>query len=285
MNNIKTWQERMKDLGASWRSSDDVQGHCKDAEITDLRAALASQASKGAGVPEDMLKKITQDRDWYKAAHDAASGKLASVWKGIEEAVEKFSGEPCKGEPFDRLDELLTRLAAPSPAQANAGPLPGDMPIDRLIASMPLPTYEPAQAQPVADAAPVDMGLVLAAQRDLTPPAAVQQGSERAQELSEYIDKMQENGDVDIMVDRLQDWLDGDSTNMHAIVKNYEPKANQDSERDAALEDAAKAAEHHELAEKLARMTMANPVGHALSLTRTIAAAIRALATKPADQP
>jgi hypothetical protein len=43
------------------------------------------------------------------------------------------------------------------------------------------------------------------------------------------------------------------------------------------LEEAARTVEAHSLAEKLARMTMANPVSHALNLVGVIAQAVRAL--------
>lgn len=53
--------------------------------------------------------------------------------------------------------------------------------------------------------------------------------------------------------------------------------------RQDALEEAARTVEAHSLAEKLARMTMSNPVTHALNLVRVIAEAVRALkgATAP----
>lgn len=47
--------------------------------------------------------------------------------------------------------------------------------------------------------------------------------------------------------------------------------------RQDALEEAARTVEAHSLAEKLARMTMSNPVTHALNLVRVIAEAVRAL--------
>lgn len=52
--------------------------------------------------------------------------------------------------------------------------------------------------------------------------------------------------------------------------------------RQDALEEAAEAVEAHSLAEKLARLTMSNPVGHALNLVRVISTAVRALKDKPA---
>lgn len=47
--------------------------------------------------------------------------------------------------------------------------------------------------------------------------------------------------------------------------------------RHQALEDAARAAEAHSLAEQLTRMTMANPLSHSLNLVGVVAKAIRAL--------
>jgi hypothetical protein len=56
--------------------------------------------------------KLAERLEWHKKSLAATSGKLAAVWDGIREAVEKYSGKPCVGEPFDRLDELLAALAA-----------------------------------------------------------------------------------------------------------------------------------------------------------------------------
>lgn len=44
-----------------------------------------------------------------------------------------------------------------------------------------------------------------------------------------------------------------------------------------ALEAAAKVAEHYSLAEKIARLTMSNPVTHSINVTKIIANEIRAL--------
>jgi hypothetical protein len=55
--------------------------------------------------------------------------------------------------------------------------------------------------------------------------------------------------------------------------------------RQVALEDAARAAEAHSLAEQLTRMTMANPLTHALNLVGVVARAIRALKDPRAAAP
>jgi len=59
---------------------------------------------------------------WHKEALTAVRGKLAAVWDGIREAVQQYSGAPCEGEPFDRLDELLSRLSNAAHAQQEAAP-------------------------------------------------------------------------------------------------------------------------------------------------------------------
>lgn len=51
-----------------------------------------------------------------KEALAAVSSKLAAVWQGVRDAVAKYSGKPCEGEPFDRLDELLAAQQAAAPA-------------------------------------------------------------------------------------------------------------------------------------------------------------------------
>lgn len=64
-----------------------------------------------------------------------------------------------------------------------------------------------------------------------------------------------------------------DGANEHlAEVQRELATARQD-----AFEEAARTVEAHSLAEKLARMTMSNPVTHALNLVRVIAEAVRAL--------
>jgi len=76
--------------------------------------AHSAQAAQGSGVQAD-------DLAWHKEALAAVRGKLDAVWQGVRDAVEKYSGQPCEGEPFDRLDELLARLAAhPAPSAAPA---------------------------------------------------------------------------------------------------------------------------------------------------------------------
>jgi hypothetical protein len=81
--------------------------------------AMARRATAPQPQPVEAAGSAVQAEDlqWHKEALAAARGKLDSVWKGIEEAVEKYSGAPCKGEPFDRLDELLVRLSATDPAE------------------------------------------------------------------------------------------------------------------------------------------------------------------------
>jgi hypothetical protein len=63
--------------------------------------------------------KDAGELQWHKEALAAVRAKLDAVWEGIREAVQKYSGAPCEGEPFDRLDELLSRLS-----RANGAELP-----------------------------------------------------------------------------------------------------------------------------------------------------------------
>jgi len=61
MNNIKTWQERWhEDFNANPSARKKSPESFKDAEIAELRAALASQASKGAGAPEGWREFLTE---------------------------------------------------------------------------------------------------------------------------------------------------------------------------------------------------------------------------------
>jgi hypothetical protein len=57
---------------------------------------------------------LAGDLAWHKEALKRYVAKLEAVWEGIREAVQKYTGKPCEGEPFSRLDELLSRLAAPA---------------------------------------------------------------------------------------------------------------------------------------------------------------------------
>jgi hypothetical protein len=72
------------------------------------------------------------DLNWHKEALAAYEGKLRAVWQGVRDVVEKYSGSPCEGEPFDRLDELLARLAH-QPAQEQAEPFKWPNGCDRTI--------------------------------------------------------------------------------------------------------------------------------------------------------
>jgi hypothetical protein len=74
--------------------------------------AMQAYARKHAAALAECVKELEGDLDWHRKSLTAHAGKLAAVWEGIREAVQKFSGKPCEGEPFDRLDELLTALAA-----------------------------------------------------------------------------------------------------------------------------------------------------------------------------
>lgn len=55
----------------------------------------------------------------------------------LDAALNKMYGTPLPAAP-----------AAPAPTCANAGPPPGDMPIDRAIAALPLPQYPVAAPLP-----------------------------------------------------------------------------------------------------------------------------------------
>lgn len=83
------------------------------------RAALAAKAE----APAD-LDRLQDDLAWHKEALAAVRGKLTAVWEGVSKAVEEYSRNPCEGEPFDRLGELLNHLsqqvAAPGALEAIA---------------------------------------------------------------------------------------------------------------------------------------------------------------------
>jgi len=81
--------------------------HCWEALYTGRQLQDAIAASRRAAGGE-----AADDLAWNKEALARVRAKLESVWDGIREAVEKYSGQPCEGEPFDRLEELLTRLTA-----------------------------------------------------------------------------------------------------------------------------------------------------------------------------
>jgi len=62
------------------------------------------------------------DLAWHKESLKRHTSKLQAVWEGIREAVQKYSGAPREGEPFERLDELLSRLSASAHALQDAAP-------------------------------------------------------------------------------------------------------------------------------------------------------------------
>jgi hypothetical protein len=103
---------------------------CKDqdAEISHLlgeaACALRSARSLPAQASEPDVEKLQESLDWHKASLAAHSGKLASVWDGIREAVAKYGGKPCEGEPFDRLDELLKSLTVAQASEPVATRVP-----------------------------------------------------------------------------------------------------------------------------------------------------------------
>lgn len=96
------------------------------------RTTLASQASKGAGVQESLVKL-----PWTDESTADPVTKAHRVLKGlIDGSISYFFHD---GFPRDDIAKdaknvlaVIEALAAPSPTQANAGPSPGDMPIDRL---------------------------------------------------------------------------------------------------------------------------------------------------------
>jgi hypothetical protein len=105
MNNIKTWQER-----GNW-PEDFAPGYdgmpaweAAKAEIAELRAALASQASKGAGVPDDW--EIHRIGKTIRVNHPAV-GRVF---------LPHDCSEPSEVVLYHLAESLLA--AAPSPAQA-----------------------------------------------------------------------------------------------------------------------------------------------------------------------
>jgi hypothetical protein len=98
---IKTWRERIgADASFPLHVPTDVE-RAMVGEIDDLRLQLAHH--RGAA------EKMTDDLEWHKEALKRHVAKLRSVWEGLRQAVEKYAGQPCEGEPFDRLHELLAR--------------------------------------------------------------------------------------------------------------------------------------------------------------------------------
>jgi hypothetical protein len=85
---------------------------CQDGYTAEQMTTYGAQQLEAGRLDRaEEVRKLSEDLAWHKAAHDAVGGKLKAVWQGIRDAVEKYSGKPCEGEPFDRLDELLSALA------------------------------------------------------------------------------------------------------------------------------------------------------------------------------
>ena len=100
---VKTWRERLGfGLDFPLHAPTDVE-RAMESEIAELREAQHSAQA----VPSDEMDRLRDDLQWHKDALAAVRGKLDSVWQGVRDAVEKYTGKPCEGEPFDRLDELL----------------------------------------------------------------------------------------------------------------------------------------------------------------------------------
>jgi len=87
----------------------DREGYPSDGEMD---GALRSAFYEGI---QYCAQPAAQHADSGKEALAAVSGKLAAVWQGVRDAVAKYSGKPCEGEPFDRLDELLAAQQAAAP--------------------------------------------------------------------------------------------------------------------------------------------------------------------------
>jgi hypothetical protein len=106
MTNIKTWRQRMR----LFASTAVPEIRARDAEIAELRAALASQASKDAEVSEG-VKAMAYRLLW-----------LAFVWNDHNfDAAHKEAREEAKKWGIHSLDEanaFLESLNTPSPAQA-----------------------------------------------------------------------------------------------------------------------------------------------------------------------
>jgi len=68
--------------------------------------------------------KLADDLAHCRESLRRHSAKLEAVWDDIREVVAKYSGQPCEGEPLDRLDELLARLSVSAEA-AQAAPVSG----------------------------------------------------------------------------------------------------------------------------------------------------------------
>lgn len=96
---IRTWRERIgQPPEYPLHAPTDVE-RAMEAEIADLRATLACASLPAQGGADDLA--------WNKKALKRHRDKLEAVWEGIREAVQKYTGKPCEGEPFERLDELL----------------------------------------------------------------------------------------------------------------------------------------------------------------------------------
>lgn len=106
MNNIKTLEQRVgKSAYDYWNASCHNQYEVAlQEEIVDLRAALASQASKGAGVPiAYAVFGISSGKHYLKSAKPIKDDE----WK---------SDDDCLGDYWAGNEALV--IAAPSPAQA-----------------------------------------------------------------------------------------------------------------------------------------------------------------------
>lgn len=72
-------------------------------------AALDGWSAKAAQTADDM-ERLTADVDWHKEALKRQAEKLASVWSGMAELMQKTVGHQSSVEPFNDLEALLLEL-------------------------------------------------------------------------------------------------------------------------------------------------------------------------------
>lgn len=70
-----------------------------------------------SALTDERIEKLQSELAWHKESLSRVTGKLRSVWIGLETAIERHTGKPCSGEPFDDLAALLSATSQPSEAE------------------------------------------------------------------------------------------------------------------------------------------------------------------------